>query len=298
MADRYAFQSPFSRGSGSDPWFTVGSVAVTTTVAITALGLFGILLVVIEAGYGPISRALLLDESAISGGQVWRFVTWAIPPASDFFWALLGLIFFFLIGTQFEAMLGRRAFTSLVGAIVVVPAILGALVAVIAGENVPTFGLSMIFLGIAAGFSAAMPQARSFFGIPFWVIVAFFFLVQFLSLLATRSLSGMVILSSTAFIGLVMTRSLGFANVEWIPTVALPSFVTGTPAPSTKARRTKKKKSRGRANLSAVPAATASEAEIDALLDQVNEQGLDSLTKKQKQTLERHAKEMRKRRDG
>lgn len=303
MADRYAFQSPFSQGSGSDPWFTVGSVAVTTTVAVTALGLLGVLLVVIEGGYGLISEALLLDNSAITGGQLWRFITWPIPPASDFFWALLGLIFFFLIGSQFESLLGRRAFTSLIVAIVVIPAVLATIVGVLFDDNVPTFGLGMIFLGVAAGFAAAMPQARSFFGIPFWVIVAFFFFIQFLQLLTLRSMPGLVMLTSTAFIGLVMTRSLGFSNVEWIPSVALPPVVTGTsastaPKKSRPARRRSKGGSKGKAKLRAVPTASTSEAEIDALLDQVNEQGLDSLTKKQKQTLERHAKEMRKRREG
>jgi hypothetical protein len=299
MADRYAFQSPFSQGSGSDPWFTVGSVAVTTTVAVTALGLFGILLVVIEGGYGAISEALLLDDSAITRGQLWRFVSWPIPPASDPFWALLGLIFFFLIGTQFETMLGRRAFTSLIAAIVVIPAVLATLVGVIVDDSVPTFGLGMIFLGIAAGFAASMPQARSFFNIPFWVLVAFFFFVQFLQLLASRSLTGLVMLTSTAFIGLVMTRSLGFANVQWIPTMPLPGFVTGAPTTKTSkpAKPEKRRKSKGGANLTVVPPSSSSEAEIDALLDQVNEQGLDSLTKKQKQTLESHAKEMRKRRE-
>ncbi len=46
-----------------------------------------------------------------------------------------------------------------------------------------------------------------------------------------------------------------------------------------------------------MPTPPASEAEIDALLDQVNELGLDSLTRQQKATLERHAREMRRRRD-
>ncbi len=299
MADRYGFQSPFSRGSGSDPWFTVGSVAVTTTVAITGLALFGVVLLVLEGGYGgPISQNLLLENSAVTGGQIWRFLTWPIPPASDFFWALLGLIFFFLIGTQFETMLGRRAFTSLIAAIVIVPAILATITAVLFNDDVPSFGLGMVFLGIAAGFSASVPQARSFFGIPFWVVVGFFFLVQFLQMLTLRSLSGIVLLTSTAFVGLVMTRSLGFANVDWIPSVALPSFVTGSSTSKPSKATGKKRRAKGRATLTAVPTASASEAEIDALLDQVNDQGLDSLTKKQKQTLERHAKEMRKRRDG
>lgn len=297
MADRYSFQSPFARGHGSDPWFTVGSVAVTTTVAITALAFFGLLLWVVEGGYGPIGSLLLLDDSAVTGGQVWRFVTYLIPPAAGVFWALLGMMFFFMIGSQMENMMGRRSFTAMVVALTVIPAILGAIVAIGTG-GLPSFGLSMMFLGIAAGFSAAMPQARSFFGIPFWGLVAFIFFVQVLSMLAARSLPGLVMLFTTGAIGLIMTKSLGFSNVEWIPSMAMPGAVTGqssSPAPR-KAKRGRGRK--GGAILRSVPPpTTASEAEIDALLDQVSENGMDSLTKQQRRTLEQHAKEMRKRRD-
>lgn len=281
----------------------VGSVAVTTTVAITALGFFGIILAVIEGGSGTISNLLRLSSSAISGGQLWRLVTYPIPPDSDYFWALLGLLFFFLIGSQFESMLGRRAFTSLVVAIVVIPALLASLVAVATGQGVSSFGLSMIFLGIAAGFASAMPEAKSFFGIPFWAVVAFIFFVQLLSVLTSRSLPNLVMLLSTGAIGLIMTRSLGFSGVDWIPTVRLPAIVTGagvTTASSAKpAKKSRRKKSKraSASHLQAVPTATTSEAEIDSLLDQVSERGIDSLTKQQKQTLERHSKEMRKRRD-
>ncbi|MGI9605220.1 MAG: DUF6576 domain-containing protein [Acidimicrobiales bacterium] len=297
MADRYAFQSPFSRGAGDDPWFTVGNVAVTTTVAVTALGLFGLFLVVFEGGFGTISSALLLDQKAITGGQIWRFVTWPIPPNSSAFWALLGLIFFFLIGTQFESMLGRRAFTAMLGAVIVIPSVLGVLTAVVLDQGIPPFGLSMVFLGLAAGFSAALPQARSFFGIPFWVLVAFFFVVQFLDILRFRLVSGLVILIATAAVGLIGTRSLGFAgSVEWIPSVPLPRSISGEGAPRS-ATPKRSRRSKNKAGLRAVPPPTASDAEIDAVLDQVNEQGLDSLTKQQKSMLEKHAREMKRRRD-
>lgn len=303
MADRYAFQSPFSRGSGSDPWFMAGSVAVTTTVAVTALGLFGILLFVLEGGIGLIGGALQLETSAITGGQLWRFATYLIPPDNNFFWALLGLVFFFMIGSQFETMLGRRAFTGLVVSVTVIPAVIGVVLAVLTGLPLFNLGISILFLGVAAGFSAAMPQARSFFGIPFWVVVAFIFVVQVLSFAAQRSLPTLVMVLAAGAISLIVTRSLGFSNVEWIPALNLPGFMTneGVSTPSRAKKPKKKKKKRGRGNLSAVPSpasSLASEAEIDALLDQLNEHGIDSLTKAQRQTLERHAKEMRKRRDG
>lgn len=298
MADRYAFQSPFARDEGN-AWFMLGNLAVTTTVAITGMGVLGLLLVVVEGGYGPLSSALLLDTRAITGGQLWRLVTWPIPPSSTAFWALLGLIFFFMIGSQFERMVGRTAFTTMMAALIVIPGLLGALVAVLLDESVPSFGLSMAFLGIAAGFSAAVPQARSFFGIPFWVLVAFFFVVQFLDILTARSMSGLVILLTTGAIGLVLTRSFGFADsVDWIPSVSLPPSLSGSGAPQAP-RRKRRSRSRNRnpAGLRAVPSSSASEAEIDALLDQVNEHGIDSLTRQQKATLERHAKEMRRKRD-
>lgn len=302
MPDRYSFQSPFSRGSSSNPWFMVGSVAVTTTVFVTGLAALGILLSVVEGGTsGTIGSLLNLNTSAITGGQVWRFVTHIIPRDADFFWALLGLLFFFMIGSQFESLLGRRAFTALLGTLVVVPAVLGTLVAVATGGGVPQFGLSLMFLGIAAGFTAAMPQARSFFNIPFWVVIAFFFFIQLLGLLTSRSAGGVVMLVSTAAIGLIGTRSLGFSNVEWIPSIPLPASVTGegvSPQGAAPRRKKKKAKKSSSSHLQAVPNAAASEAEIDALLDQVSEHGFDSLTKQQRQTLEKHSKDLRKRRDG
>lgn len=301
MADRYSFQSPFSRGSGGDPWFSLGSIAVNTTTFITGLGLIGIVLSVVEQNSGAITGWLSLTEGALTRGQLWRFVTYPIPPDSAYFWALLGLLFFYMIGNQFEALLGRRAFTSLMIMIIVVPALLGVAVGILTGSSIISLGLSLPFLGIAAGFAAANPQARSFFNIPFWALVAFIFVVQLLTFLSRGSLPALVMLLSTGAIGLIMTRSLGFSNVEWIPAVGLPPSMTGqgAPAPSRPKKSARRSKRAKNTHLQSVPAPTtrASEAEIDALLDQVNEQGLNSLTKQQKQTLERHAKEMRKRRD-
>lgn len=299
MADRYAFQSPFSRGDG-DPWFHAGSVPVTTTVAITGLGVLAVLVLAIEGGIGTILGALTLKESAISGGQLWRFVTWPIPPESDFFWALLGLLFFFFVGTQFESMLGRRAYSAFIATITIIPALVWTLLELGTGQAAIRPGLSLLFLGVAAGFAAAFTQARSFFNIPFWVLVAFFYLIRMLAIVANRDIPGLGMLLTTGGLGLVLTRSLGFADsVPWIPTVALPSAFTGSSSPKRPSapRRRKKIRSKNKAGLRAVPTPSSSDAEIDALLDQVNELGIDSLTKQQKATLERHAKEMRRRRD-
>lgn len=295
MADRYEFQSPFARGADADPWFRVGDFPVNTTAAVTGAGIFGLLLWAVEGGGGSLTDSLSLSQATIESGQIWRIATWIIPPASSPFWALLGLVFFFMIGSQFEAMLGRRNFTMLVGALVLIPGALGALTATVLSEPILNEGLGLVFLGIAAGLAASMPGARSFFGLPFWGVVAFIFAVRYLGALADGNTTAFVMTTATGAIGLILTKSFGFASeLEWIPSLDLSGSGSSAARPSAPP---KKRRRKNKAGLRSVPSASASEAEIDALLEQVNEQGFESLTKKQKQTLEQHAKEMRRRRD-
>ncbi len=307
MADRYSFQSPFSRGAGANPWFMVGSVAVTTSVFVTGLAFLGLMLLVIEGGIGPVGGAMRLNENALLQGQVWRFATYIVPAAAGPFFALIGMAFFYFIGSAFEGQIGRRAYTALLVTLTIVPAVIGVLLRIITGETtgvLESSSLGSMFFGMACGYAAANMQAKSFFGIPFWGLLAFFFVVQVLGLLISRSLVGLVMLFVTVGIALIVVRSLGFSNVEQIPTVPLPGFFSDSPtgtsvaAPSRPRAKKKKTKKSSSSHLRSVPdVPTASEAEIDALLDQVSDLGFDSLTKQQKQTLERHSKEMRKRRD-
>ena len=70
--------------------------------------------------------------------------------------------------------------------------------------------------------------------------------------------------------------------------------------PRQRPQQQRRRRSRVRGNLSAVPSPPQPDPlmdmEIDALLDQVAERGLDSLTKDQRKRLEDHSKRLRKRR--
>lgn len=301
MSDRYEFQSPFARNQDNG-WFNIGPVAITTTAAISGLSIIFILVLALEGNVGPINRNLILTDDALRGGEIWRIVTWpvSIILSREIFGQLLSAIFFYLIGSQFESMMGRRTYTIFIAILVVIPAILALLIGIVTDFPVGAVGLRMLFLGVACGFAAAFVHAKSFFGIPFWALVAVIFVVSVLGDLADRNWPALVMDLSSAGIGLVFTRSLGFApEVDWIPSIALPASLTSgsssSPSPKTTRRRTKK--SRSSANLRSVTMPVASDAEIDALLDQVNEQGMNSLTKEQKATLKRHSEEMRRRRE-
>ena len=302
MADRYAFQSPFSRDSGSTPWFTIGSVGVTTTAAISGLAFAGLLLLAIERNFGPVGSALILNDSALFGGQIWRLFTWpvAVVDSQQIFGQFLSAVFFFSIGSQMESRLGRRSFTSLIAISTVIPAVLGAVVAPVSTAGVYASGLSVLFLGVAVGFAASAPHAKSFFGIPFWVLVAGILGISILQDLANGNMPMLVMHISASALGLTYMRSIGYApDVAWAPSVPLPTALTGQSTTQTTrpSKRSRKKSAASSSHLRSVPTYAASEAEIDSLLDQVSEHGIDSLTKQQKQTLERHSQEMRKRRE-
>lgn len=298
MADRYSFQSPFANND-RDGWFNIGNMQVTTSVAVSGLAFMGIILLTLEGNVGPIGRNLVLTDAALTSGQIWRIFTWpvVIITSNDIFGQLIAAVFFYLLGTQFESMLGKTKFAALVATLIVVPAVLALLVGALTDISTLASGLNILFLGVAAGFAAAFTQARSFFGIPFWILVAVIFVVAVLGDITNRDWPSLIMTVAAGAIGLVMTKSYGFAQeVEWIPAIALPGFMTGEGRTNTGKPRTKKRRT-NKAGLRSVPAPAASDAEIDALLDQVNEQGFDSLTKQQKATLKRHSEEMRRRRD-
>lgn len=298
MADRYSFQSPFANNE-RDGWFNIGNLQVTTSVAVAGLAFMGIILLTLEGNSVPVGRNFVLTDAALSGGEIWRIFTWplVIISSNDIFGQLIAAVFFYLLGTQFESMLGKTKFAALVGTLIVVPAVLALLVGAVTNISTLGTGLNILFLGLAAGFAAAFTQARSFFGIPFWILVAVIFVVAVLGDITNRDWPSLIMTVAAGAIGLVMTKSYGYAQeVEWIPAIALPGFMTGEGRTSTGKPRTPKRRS-NKAGLRSVPAPAASDAEIDALLDQVNEQGFDSLTKQQRATLKRHSEEMRRRRD-
>jgi hypothetical protein len=315
MPDRYSYSSPWA--GGNQPWFRVGQLDVTTTVAVIGLGVISMLIWAIEGVERTFSRQLYLipEEFGIGSvleGQVWRLITWPIPNEPDI-WTILLFAIFYMLGNQLENLIGRTQFLWFLVALTVFPALLVTLFDAIS-TNGPAdiiFGLRFVQLGVLLAFVAQYPTARFWPGIPAWILGAVVVGLDFLQYLGNRSDLGLVALFTTVVVSLVGIRSFGHAEeLPWVPRIALPSFVTGENRPSRPTSsgsgggggRSKSRRRKGRSNLSAVPSSPPADAlddmEIDALLDQVAEQGLDSLTKDQRKRLEEHSKRLRKKRDG
>jgi hypothetical protein len=295
-------------GSSDDPWFRVGNIDVSTTIFVTALGVLSMVVWAIEGARGPIFRNLILiSQNSVTGsvldGQLWRLVTWPIPNEPDF-WTIVLLFVFFQLGTQVENLMGRRPFAWFLVALTVIPAIIVTLVEVVAGVSGLAEGLRFVELGVLIAFAMQYPKAPFFFGIPAWGITAAIVALEGLQIVGLRDDYSLVVWICLIVTAMVGFRSFGYAeSLPQIPKVPLPASLTGSIATSRASRPPgRPTRRRGRKNLQIVPPANPArdrltEMEIDALLDQVASDGLDSLTKQQRKRLEEHSKELRRRRE-
>lgn len=303
-------------GNTDDPWFRLGNLNVTTTIAMMGIGIFGLLVLLVEGTARAISIRFWLTGVAFGGfdfgsvgtGEVWRLFTWPLfPEDSSVFGLLILFAIFLMLGTQLEAKMGRKPYTMFIGLLVAVPSVLITIIQLAIPMAGIVGGLRFVELGVLIGFALAFPDAQFFFGIPARYLAIAIVAINFLQTLVDRNYFGLTfgfLLIATA---LLATRSFGHApDDQWIPKIPLPASLGGTSAP-------KKQKSgpnlgrpsrkRGKSNLSVVPPANPvqddlADMEIDSLLDQVANEGLDSLTKDQRKRLEQHSKRLRKRDEG
>ncbi len=312
MPDRYGSPSSSGRfGPGGDPWFRVGQIDVTTTVAVVGMGVISMVVWAIEGTAHELTQRLLLISDDVSGigsvlsGEIWRLVTWPLVNDPDI-WTIILFAVFYMLGNQLEALMGRRPFMFFLLALTLIPAVLvTVLELVIPGFLGSAFGLRFVELGVLVAFAAQYPTARFWPGIPAWGIAAVIVGLDFLQALGERNDYQFAMLLAVIVTALLGIRAFGFANeLLWLPKLSLPGSITGTSAAPRRPRQQRSKKRRGRGSLSAVPGPPVSsvsdrrtEMEIDALLDQVAESGLDSLSKEQRKRLEDHSKQLRKKRD-
>ena len=76
MSDRFSYSNPWA--GGNEPWFRVGRVDVTTTVALISLGILSVFIWTLEGLQHEFSRKILLNSEKVADGEIWRLVTWPL----------------------------------------------------------------------------------------------------------------------------------------------------------------------------------------------------------------------------
>ena len=306
MAGRFSFSSPGGR-SVDRPWFRVGEFEVTTTVLVTALSVFGIVLYAI---FPDAWFRLTLDPSAVRDLQVWRLVTW--PLANEIatsLWGFLTIAIFWYFGREIEAALGRNRFALFLLLVTVIPGLVATAL------DVGDYGLAAMSFGVFLVFVAEHPHAPFLFGIPAWILGAVLVALNIIQLMSRDQPERIVVLIATLATALVTARSMGLAKaVPWIPALPIGSAGTSGARSSKKKRRQRggqkgdvvagpwtRRDPAGPSGLRGVPQppppppgpSTADQEALDDLLDKISAQGMDSLTNDEKRRLNELSKRIR-----
>jgi len=213
------------------------------------------------------------------------------------------VVFFWLFGQQLEGLFGRNKYLGWVAAVTVLPPLILTLLSIADSSLDFTsieFGLGTLFLGGIWVYAATYPGVRWFDVVPLWAIAAVFTLLNLLQYSGNGQTGKVLFLLVGVAIALIAGRSLGVAQGWPIPHIPLDG------SSHRSARKPKRRRSSGstvvdgpwtrgpapapppRANTS-----PADQAELDALLDKIGANGMDSLTSGEKKRLNELSKRLR-----
>ncbi|MDQ7993952.1 MAG: rhomboid family intramembrane serine protease [Propionicimonas sp.] len=269
-----------SRGSIGEPWFRLGRLEVGTTMAVVLAVAASWLLWVISPG---LPAALAYSPDLLLAGEVWRLVTWPLANPLGL-WGVINLFFFWYFGTELEQAVGRVRMASLLvgiwGSLTIAATVVGLLLG-----GTTLMGIGWIQFAVLLVWIAEYPDRRFLFNIPAWVFGLVLVGIQVLQALAFRDLGGLLSLAlACALIAIVARRAGLFASYGWIPGAR----------PAGRAPRARRPTAARPARPSRADARYTSDREkLDALLDQINEKGLNSLSDAQRKELLRLRERLR-----
>lgn len=264
--------------SDQEPWFRIGRIEITTTTLVVAVTVVSWLLWAIF--YPWYTAVLAYAPAELAGGQVWRVVTWPFSAGLSL-WAILDAVMLWYFGNMIEQLIGRRRMAWLLVGIWASLTVAYTVVALLFSGSDVLSGIGTIQLLVLLLWIAEYPTARFFFNIPAWVFGVVILGLQVLSMLAFRLWDSLLALAFSLVLVAVAGRRAGLlAEYSWIP---------GRPrAP----RDRRPRPSRGETRVQERHA--SDRQRLDELLDQINDQGIGSLTDAQRKELLKLRERLRK----
>ncbi|WP_147675065.1 rhomboid family intramembrane serine protease [Nigerium massiliense] len=256
------------------PWFRLGRLEVGTVMLVVLATVASWIAWVVAPG-AP--GALYFTPELVLNGEIWRLVTWPLASSLSL-WGVLNLFFFWYFGSDLEGMIGRGRMGWLLGGIAA--SLLAAALIVGSLLRVPTAlaGIDGIEFIVLLLWIAEYPTRRFLFNIPAWAFGAVLLALQVLPMLAARAWGQLLSL----LIGLVLVALVAKAcgllgDYAWIPGGARrrrprPARQPAAPRVSRSEQRVQNRR-------------TSDRERLDELLDRINDNGIGSLTDRERQEL-------------
>ncbi len=262
-----------SQGSHS-PITWVGRVPVYATTVIVAMYVAGMVAVALMLASGARAQVaqLSFDTGAVLHDfQIWRCITYAFVNLPDP-WFIVSLVMFYIFGRDVEMFLGRGAFVRLyAGFLLLGPSLLLA-AALVTGRDF-SLGQSWANFAVFLSFAALYPGAQLVLQITARIFAWIFLAIFVLQLLAGGQWAEMTVLLSTAALAWYAIRHGSLPKLDFLSRLRPVSHRMRGP------------------RLRIVPPPDDEESDphriIDPLLEKISRDGIGSLSRRERDQLER-----------
>ena len=257
-----------------DPITWVGRVPVYATTIIVAfyvVSMVGVAIALASGAEGALDKLTFNTESVLRGGELWRCLTYAFVNPPDP-WFLISLVMLYIFGRDVEQYLGRKGFVRLyLGFLLLGPSLL--LAASLVTSQSLALTQSWANFAVFLAFAALYPGAQLLFQITAKLFALVLLGISVLQLLAGRQWIEMLVLLSTAFLAYYAIRHGSALNLDFVARLRPVSH------------RTKGPRLRVVKNPDDEP--VDPHRIIDPLLEKISRDGLASLTRREREQLER-----------
>jgi len=257
-----------------DPIAWVGRVPVFATTIIVALYVVSMIVVtlLLASDAKDVLAKLTFDSGAVlRDWELWRCLTYAFVNPPDP-WFIIALVMLYIFGRDVEQFLGRTGFVRLyLGLLLLGPSLLIAATLATGRDFTLTQGWANFAVFIA--FAALYPGAQLLFQITAKVFAWVFLGINVLQLIAMRQWPEMTVLLATSALAWYAIRHGAALNFDFLSRLRPVSHRTGRP------------------RLRVMPPPDQPPADphriIDPLLDKISRDGIGSLTRREREQLER-----------
>lgn len=274
------------------PWFRIRSYGVGTSDFVAGLSL---VMMVVYALSPTFVAYLALSPAEVLHGFVWQLVTWPLANAPGF-WTIWNAVVFWFTGRQLERELGKGRFGWMLAGTTVAGSVLAVLLSLAFRVDAPMLaGLGTLAMIVVLIFIAENPRMPFFFGIPAWVLGLVIVIIPLLQFAAVRQWLYLLQFVLNLVAAALIAKQAGLLGAyAFIPghtyTPRQRRRVSG-PTQGQRHRKAAPRTSQGASNVVQGPwfgpePPAREDEEMDALLDKIMAQGLESLTSRERKRLE------------
>jgi hypothetical protein len=265
----------------TQPYGKWNGIPIYLTTILTAALVIGIIAttVLMASGAGLILNAFAFTMPLEPAWSLWRLFTYTLIQQPSFF-TLFSLFFFYWFSAGIETHLGRGVLTRLLILLALIPPAVAAVVYWTLHVSGAAFGGYTLTCGLLVAFATLYPNAEAMGWIPFkWATFACIFFGS-LMFLISHDMVGLAELWISCAVGFGYIRQAKEAEYEDYESPFMrvkqlfrrkPKFRV-VPAPSNSSYR---------------ETLNQPESELDTLLDKIAKSGMDSLTAREKATLQK-----------